>query len=76
MQEPWLLHDFAEDFHGEKLRLAVVGYIRPEVMLYIDNYLFAIFCPLASQFGFPIWQCQKHDFKQYCEKNVLFESAF
>jgi hypothetical protein len=23
MQEPWLLHDFAEDFYGENLRLLV-----------------------------------------------------
>ncbi|KAK9866907.1 hypothetical protein WJX84_006651 [Apatococcus fuscideae] len=28
--EPWLLHDFPEDFYGEQLRLAVCGYIRPE----------------------------------------------
>lgn len=28
--EPWLLHDFEEDFYGEELRLVVVGYIRPE----------------------------------------------
>ncbi|CAA6666489.1 unnamed protein product [Spirodela intermedia] len=28
--EPWLLHKFDEDFYGEELRLAVVGYIRPE----------------------------------------------
>ncbi|KAL1560165.1 bifunctional riboflavin kinase/FMN phosphatase isoform X1 [Salvia divinorum] len=28
--EPWLLHDFEEDFYGEDLRLAIVGYIRPE----------------------------------------------
>lgn len=28
--EPWLLHDFDEDFYGEELRLVVVGYIRPE----------------------------------------------
>ncbi|XP_009390069.2 bifunctional riboflavin kinase/FMN phosphatase-like isoform X1 [Musa acuminata AAA Group] len=28
--EPWLLHDFDENFYGEELRLAVVGYIRPE----------------------------------------------
>ncbi len=31
LQEPWLLHDFAEDFYGVELRLVVVGYIRPEV---------------------------------------------
>jgi len=30
--EPWLLHDFGEDFYGEELRLAIVGYIRPEVI--------------------------------------------
>ena len=30
----WLLHDFAEDFYGEDLRLVVVGYIRPEVLLH------------------------------------------
>ena len=30
-QEPWLLHEFSEDFYGEELRLVVVGYIRPEV---------------------------------------------
>ncbi|XP_004504977.1 bifunctional riboflavin kinase/FMN phosphatase [Cicer arietinum] len=29
--EPWLLHDFTEDFYGEELRLVIVGYIRPEV---------------------------------------------
>lgn len=28
--EPWLLHEFDEDFYGEELRLVVVGYIRPE----------------------------------------------
>ncbi|KAG7964131.1 hypothetical protein I3843_09G153400 [Carya illinoinensis] len=28
--EPWLLHDFAEDFYGEELHLVVIGYIRPE----------------------------------------------
>ncbi|KAL5579316.1 hypothetical protein UlMin_011758 [Ulmus minor] len=28
--EPWLLHDFHEDFYGEELRLVIVGYIRPE----------------------------------------------
>ncbi|TQD83191.1 hypothetical protein C1H46_031246 [Malus baccata] len=29
-QEPWLFHDFDEDFYGEELRLIIVGYIRPE----------------------------------------------
>uniref|UniRef100_A0A0D6R5V9 riboflavin kinase n=1 Tax=Araucaria cunninghamii TaxID=56994 RepID=A0A0D6R5V9_ARACU len=29
--EPWLLHEFNEDFYGEELRLIIVGYIRPEV---------------------------------------------
>ncbi|CAN1854395.1 Bifunctional riboflavin kinase/FMN phosphatase [Linum perenne] len=28
--EPWLLHEFDEDFYGEDLRLVIVGYIRPE----------------------------------------------
>ncbi|XP_027105161.2 bifunctional riboflavin kinase/FMN phosphatase [Coffea arabica] len=28
--EPWLLHDFTEDFYGEELHLVIVGYIRPE----------------------------------------------
>ncbi|KAL5579320.1 hypothetical protein UlMin_011762 [Ulmus minor] len=28
--EPWLLHDFHEDFYGEELHLVIVGYIRPE----------------------------------------------
>ncbi|GAV58850.1 Flavokinase domain-containing protein/HAD_2 domain-containing protein [Cephalotus follicularis] len=28
--EPWLLHEFGEDFYGEELRLVIVGYIRPE----------------------------------------------
>jgi len=28
--EPWLLHNFGEDFYGEEVRLAIVGYIRPE----------------------------------------------
>ncbi|XP_019163161.1 PREDICTED: bifunctional riboflavin kinase/FMN phosphatase-like [Ipomoea nil] len=28
--EPWLLHDFSEDFYGQELRLVTVGYIRPE----------------------------------------------
>jgi len=27
-----LLHDFGEDFYGEELLLAIVGYIRPEVI--------------------------------------------
>lgn len=29
--EPWLLHEFNEDFYGEELRVVIVGYIRPEV---------------------------------------------
>ncbi|CAG9466493.1 unnamed protein product [Pedinophyceae sp. YPF-701] len=28
--EPWILHEFAEDFYGEELRLVTVAYIRPE----------------------------------------------
>lgn len=28
--EPWLLHEFDEDFYGEELHLVIVGYIRPE----------------------------------------------
>lgn len=36
MQEPWILHDFSEDFYGEELRLIVVGYIRPEVELSLN----------------------------------------
>ncbi|PRQ28757.1 putative riboflavin kinase [Rosa chinensis] len=28
--EPWLLHDFDEDFYGEELLLVIVGYIWPE----------------------------------------------
>eukprot|EP00501_MAST-03F_sp_TOSAG23-6_P000704 GSMAST32.ASY1.ANO1.732.1 assembled CDS len=28
--EPYLLHEFAEDFYGEEIRLVVCGYIRPE----------------------------------------------
>ncbi|EPS58907.1 hypothetical protein M569_15906, partial [Genlisea aurea] len=28
--EPWLLHEFEEDFYGEELRLIIVGYVRPE----------------------------------------------
>ncbi|KAJ4777540.1 riboflavin kinase/FMN hydrolase [Rhynchospora pubera] len=28
--EPWLLHEFDEDFYGEELRLAIIGYIKPE----------------------------------------------
>jgi riboflavin kinase len=28
--EPWLLHEFEDDFYDEELRLVVVGYIRPE----------------------------------------------
>eukprot|EP00658_Telonema_sp_P-2_P032736 TRINITY_DN24162_c0_g1_i2.p1 TRINITY_DN24162_c0_g1~~TRINITY_DN24162_c0_g1_i2.p1 ORF type:complete len:265 (+),score=84.57 TRINITY_DN24162_c0_g1_i2:191-985(+) len=29
--EPWILHDYEEDFYGCHLRLLVVAYIRPEV---------------------------------------------
>jgi riboflavin kinase len=28
--EPWLLHEFPEDFYDQELRLTVLGYIRPE----------------------------------------------
>lgn len=28
--EPWLLHDFQEDFYGQELRLLICGYLRPE----------------------------------------------
>lgn len=39
LQEPWLLHEFNEDFYGEELRLVVVGYIRPEVSFEIVSML-------------------------------------
>mmetsp|Transcript_123393 Transcript_123393/g.200634 ORF Transcript_123393/g.200634 Transcript_123393/m.200634 type:complete len:203 (-) Transcript_123393:35-643(-) len=29
--EPWILHDFAEDFYGCELRLVVAGFIRAEL---------------------------------------------
>ena len=45
LQEPWLLHEFSEDFYGEELRLVIVGYIRPEV-----SYSFII------QFAY-VWSC-------------------
>jgi len=41
LQEPWLLHNFGEDFYGEELRLAIVGYIRPEVIQSKTNILAA-----------------------------------
>jgi FAD synthase len=41
LQEPWLLHNFDEDFYGEELRLAIVGYIRPEVIDSKTNILAA-----------------------------------
>lgn len=28
--EPWLLHEFKEDFYDQELRLTVLGYIRAE----------------------------------------------
>jgi Riboflavin kinase len=28
--EPWLLHEFEEDFYGQELRLVVCAYLRPE----------------------------------------------
>mmetsp|Transcript_14925 Transcript_14925/g.26158 ORF Transcript_14925/g.26158 Transcript_14925/m.26158 type:complete len:186 (+) Transcript_14925:56-613(+) len=28
--EPWILHDYAEDFYGSELRLVVCGFVRPE----------------------------------------------
>ncbi|GJM84733.1 hypothetical protein PR202_ga00433 [Eleusine coracana subsp. coracana] len=36
--EPWLLNDFGEFFYGEELRLAIVGYIRPEVICVKQHY--------------------------------------
>lgn len=36
-----MLHDFDDDFYGEDLRLAIVGYIRPEVSEY-NNFVFLI----------------------------------
>lgn len=29
--EPWILHDYAEDFYGNELRLVVCGFVRPEL---------------------------------------------
>lgn len=28
--EPWLLHEFDQDFYGEEIRLLVCAYLRPE----------------------------------------------
>lgn len=50
IQEPWLLHDFDEDFYGEELSLVIVGYIRAEVFLkkrpcfYFNQLLIVLFC--------------------------------
>merc|ERR1712070_1188468 len=29
--EPWILHDYAEDFYGCELRMVVCGFVRPEL---------------------------------------------
>ncbi|KAH8043740.1 riboflavin kinase [Aureococcus anophagefferens] len=29
--EAWLLHDFEADFYDQRLKLVVVGYVRPEL---------------------------------------------
>lgn len=54
MQEPWLLHDFVEDFYGEELHLIIVGYIRPEVWLKLINLVCEISIaprPVSSSFA-------------------------
>lgn len=45
MQEPWLLHEFDEDFYDEELHLVIVGYIRPEVSSTMIAVNFTTFCP-------------------------------
>jgi len=35
--EPWILHDFEEDFYGCHLKLLVVAYIRPEENFFKDG---------------------------------------
>ena len=32
--EPWLLHEFEEDFYGKELRLVVCSYVRPRGILH------------------------------------------
>merc|ERR1712129_664712 len=34
--EPWILHDFKEDFYDCELRLVVCGFVRPEITF--DNF--------------------------------------
>ncbi|CAJ2678425.1 unnamed protein product [Trifolium pratense] len=61
--EPWLLHEFTEDFYGEELRLVMVGYIRPEVLIpiiFLHRARLVLhllsFCKIghcALQFNFP-----------------------
>jgi hypothetical protein len=46
-QEPWLLHEFEDDFYDEELRLVVVGYIRPEVKW----QLFVTSCSFLRKFS-------------------------
>ncbi len=31
MLEPWILHDYPEDFYGAELRLAIIGKLRGEM---------------------------------------------
>merc|ERR1719401_2123591 len=51
--EPWILHDYEEDFYDCELRLVVCGYVRPELKFdSIDDLITAIredgdFCNLA-----------------------------
>ena len=40
--EPWLLHEFDDDFYGEELSVVVAGYIRPEAdFTTLDALVFA-----------------------------------
>merc|ERR1712129_579425 len=34
--EPWILHDFAEDFYNCELRLVICGFVRKEIKF--DNF--------------------------------------
>eukprot|EP00929_Paragymnodinium_shiwhaense_P026290 TRINITY_DN15669_c0_g1_i1.p1 TRINITY_DN15669_c0_g1~~TRINITY_DN15669_c0_g1_i1.p1 ORF type:complete len:220 (-),score=57.15 TRINITY_DN15669_c0_g1_i1:97-666(-) len=39
--EPWILHDFPEDFYDCELRLVVCGFVRPEVKFDVFDELIA-----------------------------------
>lgn len=67
--EAHIMHEYTDDFHGQRLKLLVLGFLRPEVKF---SGLSALINRIRTDIGISKNQLQSPELTRFCE-DVFFE---